>query len=66
MSKTKQLLKSMAAKEKAIKEALDNASPGDFSEEGKKEMIQEVENMIAKLESWKDSLQEDIATKKAS
>lgn len=66
MSKTRQVLKSIVAKEKAIKEVLDKASLEDFSKEGKEKMIQEVENMIAKLETWKESLQEDVATKKAS
>ena len=66
MSKAKQILKSIEAKEKAIKEALDTSSSGDISKEGKEEMISEVENMISKLENWKASLQDDMVTKKAS
>ena len=64
MSKTKQLLESIEAKEKVIKKALDKAT--DLSKEGKIEMIGEIESMINKLENWKATLQEDIPTKKAS
>lgn len=66
MNKTNQLLKNIETKEKAIKETLDNATVSDISKEGKTEMIEEIENMISKLENWKTRLQEEIPTKKAS
>jgi len=66
MNKTTKILKSIEAKEKGIKEALDNATVGDISKEGKAEMIKEVESMINKLEDWKTDLQKDKSIKKAS
>jgi len=66
MNKTTKILKSIEAKEKGIKEALDKATVGDISKEGKAEMIKEVESMINKLENWKTALQKDKSIKKAS
>ena len=62
----KKLLNNIEAKEADLQKSLEDLKPNDLSESGRTELIERVESMIDKMESWKARLKEEMPRKKAS